>query len=1729
MLGPAFKYMTAVNIDPNSQWLLSGQTNAFTRPVIDGFAAGDTIDLIGVNDTIGSFGSGVLTLTGSVPLDIKLSGNFTTGQFRAAPSKRWHRHHHRPAYLYMERRQRRQLERCRRLVPTGGPPGSLDVAVIPSGKSVTVSNAQAVATLDIAGGAVEVGGGGTLSNDGAIFGFGTLGIAGALDNSGGSIEANGGLLDIAGAINGGSLVVDAGATLELGDAASGAVPVSFSADSGLLRIDVTDTAGTFSQVGSLAVSNFFADDTIEIAGTVTGGGSFPGVTVDANGNTLEIFGGGKTIGVLSFTNSSSTLLSQDANHDEIITGASHNPTFIWVGLNGADWSVAGDWSPVGPPGAANIAIVESGASVSIGSTASAAVLDLADGATLKVAAGATFASGGVIDNDGIFQDAGTLVIAGALVTLDGGGTLTLDGTNESSAVLALATGHTLVNVNDSITGVGDIGGGTLGLTNEAGGVIYVDKDASAGTTLTLDPAGTLVNAGLIHADTGNIVITAPVNNSGELLSSFALLTLKAGGSSSGRIEAVNNVEVDGSLANTGTIENAFGPLDIVGTLNNSGMFLVDFNGRPDVQGMLGNTGTVSITANDLGWAGSIDNIAGEIDVTGSSLELSGTIANAAMIVAGNLGTVDLEGNTDNAGTIEATGGTVIIGGEISGGRLIEAAGGDIVATGGTLDGSGSAIVGNAATTINVVGRLALLGTFDTIDFAVAAGATIMLGGGSVAIDDGATTLVNAGDILGHGSLSVSGAVVNNAGGTIEASSGSLIFAGVLSGGSLAVDANATLDLASGWYGGGGALPTKVGGDGLLKIHVTDTAGSFSQVGSLAVSSFAVGATIEIAGTVAGGGSFPGVTVNKNGNTLDVVAGGQTIGVLAFAGGTSQIALSQDANKDEFITSLGSTYTWAGPGGADWGVASDWSPVSGPPGVADDAVIPAGGTVAVGEAQSIDMISLAIGAEVRIANNVAFVMAGATDSGGTIAASNGATVSNTGTVVGFGALSMAGGTLDNTGGVMEASGGLLDFTGALTGGSLAVDAGATLELGSGWDQASGPVPVSFSGTTGLLRFDWISSSVGNNGWNTPLVVSGFNANDTIEIAATQLASGTVQVFGGNYEPNSTVSVYNNAGSIGTLQFVGGSASLDIINDQNGDVFITEADAVVPAFTWTGGASGADWSVAADWSPAGGPPRQTDTAVIPSGGTVTVGGNFEEITTMSLAAGAAMRIAAGAGFYVYGSIDNAGTVDDAGGRFQIDGGVSVSNRGAIVGFGTIIDAGSLNNTGGTIGASGGLLDFVGALDAGSLAVDAGATLELGSGWYGGGGSLPVAFNAASGRLQVDVTDTGGLFSQVGSLTISNFVAGDTIEIAGAPGVSVNQDGNTLDIVGGGQTIGVLAFTGSPTIMFGQDVSNDEIITNPGPTHGPDFVVTNATAGDTTDLNQVLRLISIGGVDSDANTSYTITLGADITVTADLTAIDLASGDSLTIEAGAGSTLDGAGQYRGLFVQQGNVTIENLAIQNAYAVGGGAGGAGFGGGLFVAAGGTASLIGTNFANDGAVGETGGEAAGGDVYIQQGAVLQVQSGTLGAGTSNPATGQLHRRWQRNFHGVRRRPDYAGSATRADRRHCRRHCNVWRELRGGGRSRRRAAILEADNCTRRMSPLAVAARSCSACPAPRARAKSCSLGMATARCGSRQACISMSSTRSRGSWMAVRSPTTKPATRSICRGCRLSAARPPS
>jgi hypothetical protein len=302
-----------------------------------------------------------------------------------------------------------------------------------------------------------------------------------------------------------------------------------------------------------------------------------------------------------------------------------------------------------------------------------------------------------------------------------------------------------------------------------------------------------------------------------------------------------------------------------------------------------------------------------------------------------------------------------------------------------------------------------------------------------------------------------------------------------------------------------------------------------------------------------------------------------------------------------------------------------------------------------------------------------------------------------------------------------------------------------------------------------------------------------------------------------------------------------------------------------------------------------------------------------------------------------------------------------------------------SGGTL-INGGTLVFDGAGAAG------GGTITFGSGL----GTL--AFNAASAPTN----------------TIAGFGIGQGIlDIEGiGAATSATLNGDTLTI-SGGTVGGVAAAPVSLNLDPGQNYTTDTFVLAPDTATNGTFVQvlqTNYVVTDEASLNQAIQALDSNGSSSMANTAYTISFDlaqADdhtLNLTSPLDAINLANGSSLTINGlddGAPITINGGGTERGLFVYSGAVSISDLTIANARALGGagggggGGGGAGLGGGLFVAAGGAVTLSDVNFSGDSA---TGGAGGGSDAHGGGGGGMG-GAGGAGVGLNGGGGGGLGRR----------------------------------------------------------------------------------------------------------------------------------------
>ena len=175
------------------------------------------------------------------------------------------------------------------------------------------------------------------------------------------------------------------------------------------------------------------------------------------------------------------------------------------------------------------------------------------------------------------------------MTLAGGGVLLLSDNGANQIYGAGTAGDTLLNLDDTIAGAGQIGvnAGTnaLALVNDAGGTIDATSAVNALVIQTGGPA--VINAGLIEATgAGGLQIanatTLISTATGELLAAGGVITLQSGAdivggtlaATGGGAILTNNATLDGSgslavtiAAATGvTVENQT-PLTLLGTLN----------------------------------------------------------------------------------------------------------------------------------------------------------------------------------------------------------------------------------------------------------------------------------------------------------------------------------------------------------------------------------------------------------------------------------------------------------------------------------------------------------------------------------------------------------------------------------------------------------------------------------------------------------------------------------------------------------------------------------------------------------------------------------------------------------------------------------------------------------------------------------------------------------------------------------------------------------------------------------------------------------------------------------------------------------------------------------------------------------------------------------------------------------------------------------------------------------
>ena len=367
----------------------------------------------------------------------------------------------------------------------------------------------------------------------------------------------------------------------------------------------------------------------------------------------------------------------------------------------------------------------------------------------------------------------------------------------------------------------------------------------------------------------------------------------------------------------------------------------------------------------------------------------------------------------------------------------------------------------------------------------------------------------------------------------------------------------------------------------------------------------------------------------------------------------------------------------------------------------------------------------------------------------------------------------------------------------------------------------------------------------------------------------------------------------------------------------------------------------------------PDGQTDTGTVDAGGTLDVGAGANAVSVSVagnenvLSGGSdntALILDGGVQTVQSGGVASGATVDAGGSQIvqssgiadatAISGGVQTVQAGGIA-SGTTINSGTL------IVQAGGVASNT-VISGGTIDVQSGGTL-----------SGTVTFDGA-GTLQIDGTT-------MPTATIDGFVnTNQTIDLTGlgyaTGGSAVLTSNNVLQVSEGNQTVSLNL---DPTQNY---TGHSFTLASDG--HGGTAVVDPQTTWYAT--SEALLNEGIEAADAGGAPDFTIYVQGDWSLSGSIEAINLPSGVSLLVQGTNGSSISGGGTQRGFFLYSGQVSFQNLRLDDMRALGGaggnggGGGGAGLGGGLFIGSNGQATLEDVSFSSDKATGGHGGGTGG-------------------------------------------------------------------------------------------------------------------------------------------------------------------------
>ncbi len=794
--------------------------------------------------------------------------------------------------------------------------------------SILPTGGPSAMDLTVAGGTVEVSGGGLLSTRGATIGSAS-GTSAVTVTGAGSTWLNGdwGVYLSTSAGQSGTLTVSDGASLQL---RTGGL---FMGAGGALSVS---GAGTRAEIGDPAAPNghnwLYAN-----GGAITVSG---GASLYANG--AYVGGDGGALATMTLTGRSTTLNAEerlyvggqngtyDANPVNgngaltVSAGATATAGAVGVGMDPSSVGtllLTGAGSLVWAKANAAIAPAPTVGNLYVGYNGSALVV-VADGATLKAdnevriaysaqgsgvlaigaAPGAAAAAAGGVDAARVVFGPGT----GALVfnhtdaayvfasEVSGGG-----------ALIQAGSGTTILTGASSYTGGTTISGGTLQIGN-GGASGSIAGNITDNAALAFNRADDIAYSGVISgtgllrkAGVGALVLTGSNTYTGGTVITSGMLRIGTGGTVG---------SITGDVANTGTLVfDRSDDVTFAGAISGSGSVIQQGTGTLTLSGASTFSGGLQVVSGTVRAFSAAALGAGTLGLQGSAgLSAGGTFAfggNVTLSPAGGTG-----GGTFQVDSAQA----LTLSGVVSGaGGLTKAGAGTLVLTGsntytgGTTISAGTLQIGNGGASGSIVGDVVNNGAlvFNRSDNYTFTGS--ITGGGDVAFTGGGTVTFSA---PYQGPVAVNDATVKLAPGTVTASPFTVNAGGSLGGtatiGALTVNAGGTV--APGYSPGtltvSGAVAFNAGS--VYQVDVTP-AGAHDLIvaaGDVTISSGATVAVNATAGRYPGSSSIPILTTS---GTVNGTFGGATSDYVFLAPtltyDAQNIYLSLIYNGVDFIT------------------------------------------------------------------------------------------------------------------------------------------------------------------------------------------------------------------------------------------------------------------------------------------------------------------------------------------------------------------------------------------------------------------------------------------------------------------------------------------------------------------------------------------------------------------------------------------------------------------------------------------------------------------------------------------------------------------------------------------------------------------------------------------------------------------------------------------------------------